>query len=1043
MSHTPVSWNLSARRADEKGSQCKGCPAFYSRGEGDPEGCLLKGLHEPNARFTFVIETPGPSSVRTQRCMHPHDDHTRIIKSLVSHMEERLGGRNLLYNIVYLVGTMNRGAPNKEIVTTCWPYLRKKLYDHRTQYVHRNDDEGVHVIVPMGATTSRAFVPGRIAMSDMRGKVYPKKMDGFDWAVMPTLGVSNISVKPGVARVVIDDLVHAYKMSLLEKLPEQRDIEELSEDYVIPQTIEEVKKVCNKIIDYTDPAKEPDPDKWKISVDTETNTLHPFDPTARVIMISFAWDDGKACAITLDHPHAPYDPEEAWFHVRRVLACPKPKIFHNAKFDWKMLHYAADAPVNNIWWDTMLAEHFLDEDKKGFYSLKVVTGKYARAYLGYEEKLKRALKSDERVRQAFDIPKGQTEPDPEKSWKLKGFFPTVNYEPVVETKETEALSVEDRRELFTIEKEYLEAHVEGDSKQKSSRRGMLRRRCKNYDLEMPDYATDFDYESEKGAGFENIPLPILQSYAGADADVTRIICKQQRQEAWTKSQSLGGQLLKDMEYVMKTIHVPATTVLGQMEYEGTRIDQDKISRYEEEIELVEEEYFKKLKLLVCKGDFNPNSNDDLAEVIGSAIPVNEEDLVWTDKGNLSVRKDWLKTMAVKSEYFDTPTGDFFEALLIYRAAQKARGTFLKNLRELSKVDGNIHTSFLLNGTSTGRLSSRGPNLQNIPLWLGRYERDGEIIVPGWNLKELFIPSNDDNVFFQLDIASAEVRVLCAYAQDERLMQALADGLDIHSFIASHIFEPSYEEFIAGKDSDPHIKHLRTAAKRVVFGTLYGAGPYKIASQIYGTLSIDEEEKKEQIKFAEDTINLLFDRFPTIQTYVNGTHREVKKRGQVKTFFNRYRRFKFAANQHNTWKLQYAAQREAVNFKIQSTSSDLVLSQLVEVVENIDNIDGRVSLTVHDSIAGEIRRDKLGKMREFFDYYIEERIREKFDWMPVPFEYDLEIGPSYGELAPYEAYELLGVPEHQWSEKDQKMMKKSMPIFEKAGIVVPHKEVANG
>lgn len=1032
-SSTPVSWNLAARRPQQKGSTCHGCEHYKSE-----QGCLLKGRHSPDARITIVIESPGPVSVNHEYAMHASDEHAKILNALISQVGGRVGDQ-FLYNVIYLVGHVSRGAPKKGVVDACWPYVRKKLYDHRKQYEGRYGSSGLHVVIPMGATASRAIVKGKLKMNEMRGKRYERNLDGYEWIVMPTLGVSNISVTPGVARVVVDDLVHALQLSRMNTLPERRTIEDISKDYIIPQTLEEVKEVCDLIINYTNSTKQPDPGLWPISVDTETNTLYPFSENARILMVSFAWDEGKATAITLDHPEVPYDPAEAWKHVRRVLASPKPKIFHNAKFDWQMLTYVGGAPVTNLWWDTMLAEHFLDEDKKGFYSLKVVTGKYARAYSGYEDKLKDALKSDRRVLEACGVPRGQSEPDPTKSWVLSGFYPSVDYSPACEQPEAADLSEADRRELFTLEREYLDAHLQEDSKTKTSRRGMIKRRVDNYGLDMPDFARDIDFSPEQAGGFEHVPLPVLQSYAGADADVTRIICRMQRNRTGNLSQDMLDSLFHDLLTVMRDLYIPGTLTLGKMEYEGTRVDDALIRRYEDELLSVETDYLQKLKTLTAQQDFNPNSSNELAKIIGTVIPVEREDLEFTAKGALAVRKDWLSAMATKDRYFDTPTGDFFEALLIYRAAQKARGTFLAGIRDLSKYDGNIHTSFLLNGTSTGRLSSRGPNLQNIPLWLGRYERGDKVIVPGWNIKQLFRTSDDDHVFFQLDIQAAEIRVLCAYAQDEKLIQALKEGLDIHSFIASHIFDPTYDEFMAGKDSNPTLKLLRTAAKRVVFGTLYGAGPFKIAQQIYGTLSTDEAEKQEQIQFAQNTINLLFERFPTIRTYVEGTKQEVREAGKVRTFFGRYRRFGFQANSYSDYKMRLAAEREAVNFKIQSTSSDLVLSQLIEVAENIRDIDARVSLTVHDSIAGEIRRDSLRKMRAFFDHYIEERVQEKFPWMPVTFQYDLEIGPSYGELAPFEAYELLEVPQAQWTEKEAKMMKKALPVLEKAGIFLSTQE----
>jgi DNA polymerase I-like protein with 3'-5' exonuclease and polymerase domains len=187
--------------------------------------------------------------------------------------------------------------------------------------------------------------------------------------------------------------------------------------------------------------------------------------------------------------------------------------------------------------------------------------------------------------------------------------------------------------------------------------------------------------------------------------------------------------------------------------------------------------------------------------------------------------------------------------------------------------------------------------------------------------------------------------------------------------------------------------------------------------------------------------MFFDRFPTVGGYVETTQKEVRNAGSVRTFFGRYRRFNFAASAKNSWKLRMAAEREAVNFKIQSTSSDLVLSQLIEVDEHIHEIGGRLLLTVHDSIAGEILRSRVPEMKAFFDHWIVRRIEEQFGWMPVPFKYDLEIGPNYGELAPFEALELYHRNAATLTPGEIKTLKKSIPILRAAGLIEDEREVA--
>jgi hypothetical protein len=188
---------------------------------------------------------------------------------------------------------------------------------------------------------------------------------------------------------------------------------------------------------------------------------------------------------------------------------------------------------------------------------------------------------------------------------------------------------------------------------------------------------------------------------------------------------------------------------------------------------------------------------------------------------------------------------------------------------------------------------------------------------------------------------------------------------------------------------------------VVFGTFYGAGSHTISLQINST--------KEE---AQAIINLLFAEYPALKNYIDATAAKVKSLGYVQSLMGRVRRFKLA---HVSSFHMAESIREAVNFLIQSTASDLVVSQLCEIDEHVSDIQGKLLITVHDSITLEIpksmvtletRKDENGKpytvdtqgnLHKFFDKWIVQRVKEKFTWLPVPFLYDLELGPSYGEL----------------------------------------------
>jgi DNA polymerase I-like protein with 3'-5' exonuclease and polymerase domains len=941
--------------------------------------------------------------------------------------------RRVPYNVVYLTGAESRKAPVKESVDACSHYMFEKLVEARRHFEMSpltNHDRN-HVLVPMGKAAMQALLPKVRKLGDVRGKRVEREFGGYTWQICPTFSRTQLSMTQGYARVMSHDLTKAWRLSLSTSVEAPQDVRALTEDYTIPQTIEEVEEICDHVLGLITNG-----DVKTISLDIETNTKDPYRTDAHTSVLSFSWGPGLSTAILLDHPRTHYDAERAWAAVTPILESDAQKVFHNGKFDLQFLRNIRGLKVPNLWWDTILAEHFLDEDKKGVYGLKEVIGLYAPKYVGYEEELRANF-----VKQSIEGVRGDAgfalAPDPEREWDIMSFFADLEYTPI-STQDTPGagLDWDDhefdpslRSDLFDMEVRYLLAHRNGEKKAKTNGRGRIRRLCIKNLIEPPATVKNRSFGIGDN-GYDDIPVDMLLWYAAVDADVTRQVCNGQRELAQRRQLTQGKTtpnvtLQKDMENVMKTLYVPGTNTLATMSYRGTKLDFDKLAVYEEEIGELRDKTLGVIREMVCRPLFNPNSSDEMADLVQKVLEINPAAYIFTDGGAISVTDTWLATQ--QEECTDAFTQEVIYYIRIYKKAAKAISSFLAKFRKLAQYDGRVHTSFNLNGTATGRLSSSNPNLQNVPLWMCRFEphpKFTRVSSPGWNIKALFIPSNPDRVYFQLDIAAAEIRVLCAYAGDERLTQALIDGQDIHSFIASHIFDHTYEEFVEGKDSDPKLKLLRTATKRVVFGMIYGAGPYKIAEQIYNGLATDEAEKEEQIRFAKSVMDMLFDRFPKIQEYIDSTVREVQAHNQVRTYFGRRRRFDL---RKASWKEERACERKAVNFKIQSSASDIVLAQLCAVTEAIEEIGGEVLLTVHDSIAGEIDRDCVPLMRAFFDHHIVDEVLRKFSWLPVPFAYDLEVGPTYGELVAYD------VLESREEDVPERVLKKVRPLMARAGL----------
>jgi DNA polymerase-1 len=268
---------------------------------------------------------------------------------------------------------------------------------------------------------------------------------------------------------------------------------------------------------------------------------------------------------------------------------------------------------------------------------------------------------------------------------------------------------------------------------------------------------------------------------------------------------------------------------------------------------------------------------------------------------------------------------------------------------------------------------------------------------GFNIKKIFLPDDPETeVILNVDWRGAEIRIFTAYARDPKLIDALNNGLDVHSLFVHEIYGIPYDDVAnrdQWKDSDPprykKLNALRTNCKRVVFGILYGAMAKKIAE----TAGISEEE-------AQKIIDGMFTKFPSLKGYMDETVAEIHQKGYVETLLGRRRRFPL---QGVNGFFRGQAERRGKNMKIQSTSSDIVIGQLVELDEHMAEIGGRLCITVHDSIVATVKKKYVHQLPAFLDHYCVQRVAQKYPWLPVAFACDIEVGPSYGETTSIDRY----------------------------------------
>lgn len=967
-----------------KGLECTGCPAEY-------EPCLETGSGDNPAHIIVVGAAPSGFSIGQKQAFYGR--HGRLFKQLMriirQYGEGKYAGVKAYFTYATMVGAYE---PSAEHIAHCRPIFLRQIRSVR------GINDRLPVIVPLGPVAAKAVGVNFKKIVDVVGREFTVNIQTPNgpqmYSVIPLLSMKHLEAKIGTSNIVLAALLRAVALAYGDR-DTRVPLEELTKDYVYPKTIAEVEALVDMIINYYDPENGTGPEQWAISIDTETNTLRPHvHPDPKVLMLSVAWDNQKAATILLDHPEVPYDPAKAWKHVRRLLACPKPKGFHNLKYDRKFLETLFGCPINRVVWDTMHGEHYIDEDKKGHYSLKQLTPIYCPDYEGYEEKLHEALRSGEDIDDEDDddaisvvspmelsdediVAHHQKDGCPED--RIEALW-QVLVDAIEERTSLKKIKKSDRSDTQQVRFELLKKSI--DSYRKQLEIGHPKRKPKKSSEES-------ESTSGGGGGFTGIPLDTILQYAAADADVTRIILRSQV----ARLQRSGDW--EDAKRVMRYQYLPGSRTLGDMEFRGFQQD----TAYRDNlIADVSVRINDARELFARKFDptLNLNAPQQIAEYMSR---LNFASIPGEEPGSTS--KD---VMDKYEELYpeDDPRHVFAKKLIEYREATKTLGTYLRPYAKMAKADNKIHCTFHLNGTSTGRLSSANPNLQNVPYITARRtkkDKDGKLVVvhPGYNIKKLFIPSKDDYVIVNCDIKGAELRVYTAYSRDELMIDALCKGMDVHSLVTAKVYDLDYAYVNAQKETNPEIKTKRTNCKRVVFGTFYGAGPYKIAQQIGSTI-----EEAEQLQ------NFLFNEFPALRAYVNGVEHEVRTYQMVSTLFGRKRRFRMA---HIDNRHMGDAIREAVNFKIQSTSADLVLSQLCEMDENAGEIDAEMLITVHDSVVFQMPRKNLDKLHPFLNYWIVERVAEKYDWLPVPFLYDVEVGPSYGEAKPF------GRKEQDASEKE--------------------------
>ena len=424
-------------------------------------------------------------------------------------------------------------------------------------------------------------------------------------------------------------------------------------------------------------------------------------------------------------------------------------------------------------------------------------------------------------------------------------------------------------------------------------------------------------QKKKEKSFAHVPLDKATEYAAEDADVTLRL--------WIV---LKPRLVAErMTTVYETLERPLIPVITRMEHEGVKVDRTILARlsgtFAQTIAKLEDEVHE-----LAGHSFNLGSPKQLGELLFDKLklPGGKK----TKSGQWETRAGLLDDLSQNEELPDDARR-LINMMMEWRQLSKLRSTYTDALPNyINPETGRIHTSYALAATSTGRLASSDPNLQNIPI------RTKE----GREIRTAFI-AEDGHKLISADYSQIELRVLAQIADIAQLKQAFADGLDIHAMTASEMFSVPIE----GMPAD-----VRRRAKAINFGIIYGISAFGLANQ----LGISRQE-------AADYIKTYFERFPGIKAYMDATKAFARGNGFVETIFGR--RIHYPQINTKNPSMRGFLERAAINAPIQGSAADIIRRAMIRMPEALQEAGlkkARMLLQVHDELIFEVAEKDVKK-----------------------------------------------------------------------------------
>jgi len=453
---------------------------------------------------------------------------------------------------------------------------------------------------------------------------------------------------------------------------------------------------------------------------------------------------------------------------------------------------------------------------------------------------------------------------------------------------------------------------------------------------------------KKEINFREVDIEKAKDYAAEDADITYRLYKK-------FYKSLRDEKLVNIYEIFEK---PMIKILAFMEIEGIKIDNKFLkilsSKFEKKIEKIQKEVFK-----ISKKEFNIASPKQLGEILYNDLKI--ADLKKTKKGSFATSASVLEDLAFKGHKFP-------QLVLDWRQVSKLKNTYSDSLpQHINPQTERVHTSFLLAATTTGRLASSDPNLQNIPI----KSEDGK------DIRKAFI-AKKDHVLISADYNQIEMRILADLADVKELKKAFKNNEDIHSLTASQIFNVDIEQ--VNQDQ-------RRKAKAINFGIIYGISQYGLAKQI----NVSNYE-------AEEFLNAYFSKFPEIKVYMDQTIKFCRKSGFVNNIFGR--RSHFISINDKNYNMRNFQERAAINAPIQGSASEIMRLAMIRLNKKFNeqiNHKTKILLQIHDELIFETPKEEVKRISKLIIDEMSSVSKSDQHSFSIPLTVDLNTGDNWGAL----------------------------------------------